>query len=113
MGCIAPGPIFASKYYLREAGVFTPENQLVYLGGQIFLWLEWTYFALITIALWNAAHNHIVRAKSGGPEKSIWGIIAKWLAVASGMLALGSFANLSGLTTLLLGKPLFIGLGGG
>ena len=113
MGCVAPAPIFAGKYYLREAGIFTHDNMLIFLAGQAFLWLEWSYFAFITVALWNASVNHLERARRGGPEMAIWGQLGRLLAVASGLLALGSFANLSGLTELIFGKALFIGLGAG
>lgn len=113
MGCVAPTPIFAAKFYLREAGVFAHENITVFLAGQVFLWFEWSYFAFITVALWNSASGHLRRAAAGGAEKALWGYIGRVLAVASGVLALGSFANLSGLTTLIFGKPMFIGLGAG
>ena len=113
MGCIAPTPIFAAKYYLREAGVFSHENTGVYLAGQTFLWIEWLYFAFITVALWNASRNHVARIEGGAPGNIVWGRLGQVLAVASGALALGSFANLSGLTSLIFGKPLFIGLGAG
>jgi hypothetical protein len=33
------------------------------------------------------------------------------LAVASGLLALGSLANLTGITTWIFGQPMFIGMG--
>lgn len=113
MGCLAPAPIFAVKFWLREAGVFVSENLPVFMAGQGFLWLEWTYFAFITVALWNASSNHLKRAEQGGPEKTLWGQLGRWLAVASGLLALGSLANLSGLTTWIFGQPLYIGLGAG
>jgi len=113
MGCLAPTPIFAAKYYLREAGVFVSENMALFLVGQVFLWIEWLYFALITVALWNSARNHLQRAQRGGPEKALWGQLGRLLAVGSGLLAAGSFANLSGLTTLILGRPMFIGMGAG
>ena len=111
MGCLAPAPIFATKYYLSEAGVFAHENMTVFLAAQVFLWLEWSYFAFITVALWNASSNHLKRAASGGSENPIWGQLGRLLAVASGILALGSFANLSGLTALIFGEDMFIGLG--
>jgi hypothetical protein len=113
MGCLVPAPIFASKYYLREAGVFTHDNFAVFSAGQSFLWLEWLYFAFITVALWNGSSKHLERAAGGGLEKAIWGQFGRLLAVASGVLALGSFANLSGLTTLIFGESMFIGLGAG
>ncbi len=113
MGCVVPTPIFMAKYYLREGGIFTHENTGIFLAGQAFLWFEWSYFVFITIALWNSASNHLQRAAAGGGEKALWGQTGRALAVASGVLALGSFANLSGLTTLIFGRPLFIGLGAG
>ena len=113
MGCLAPTPIFPAKYYLHEAGVFTHENVVIFLAGQAFLWLEWLFFAFITVALWNSSSNHLKRAWRGESEKAIWGQLGRLLAVASGILALGSFSNLSGLTTLIFGQPMFIGLGGG
>ena len=113
MGCIFPTPLFAAKFYLREAGVFTHEDTWIYLAGQAFLWLEWSYFVFITVALWNSAANHLKRAQSGGPERAIWGHAGRLLAIASAVLAIGSIANLSGLTTLLIGEPKFIGLGTG
>ncbi len=113
MGFIAPTPIFAAKYYLREAGVFVHENAAVFLAGQAFLWLEWSYFAFITVALWNASVNHLKRVERCEAGKAIWGQLGRLLAVASGFLALGSFANLSGLTALIFGEAIFIGLGAG
>jgi hypothetical protein len=113
IGCLAPTPIFVTKYYLREAGVLAHENMAVFLAGQAFLWLEWTYFAFITVALWNSSFNHLKRAERGGSEKAIWGQLGRLLAVASGILALGAFSNLSGLTSLIFGRPMFIGLGAG
>jgi len=113
MGGLAPAPIFIAKYYLREAGVFASTDMAVFLAGQLFLWIEWTYFAFITVALWNASAKHLKRAERGGSEKVIWGQMGRALAVASGILALGSFANLAGLTTLLFGQPMFIGMGAG
>lgn len=113
MGCIVPTPIFATKYYLREAGILGHEDTLIFLAGQGFLWFEWLYFVFITIALWNSSIKHLQRAAAGGQEKPVWGQLGRLLAVASGVMALGSFANLSGLTTLIFGKPLFIGLGAG
>lgn len=113
MAFIAPTPFVFAKYYLREAGVFKSENTGIFLAGQVFLWIEWAFFAFITVALWNASSRHLQRAERGGSEKAVWGRLARALAVASGILALGSFANLSGLTMLILGKPLFIGMGGG
>jgi hypothetical protein len=85
----------------------------VFLAGQVFLWIEWLYFAFITVALWNASVNHLQRAERGGSEKALWGQLGRVLAAASGILALGSFANLSGLTTLIFGQPLYIGMGRG
>ena len=113
MGCVAPTPIFAAKYYLREAGVFTHENAGVFVAGQGFLWLEWLYFAFITVALWNASSRHLDRAGRGEPVKAVWGQLGRLTAAASGVLALASFSNLSGLTTLILGRPMFLGLGAG
>ena len=113
MGCIFPTPIFMTKFYLRETGVLGNEDTLIFLAGQVFLWAEWSYFLFITVALWNSSSNHLQRAMQGGKEKAIWGQLGRALAIASGILALGSFANLSGLTTLIFGKPLFIGLGAG
>ena len=113
MGCIVPTPLFAAKYYLREGGVFTHENTQIFLAGQTFLWLEWLYFVFITVALWNSSVNHLTRAADGGKEIKLWGHLGRLLAIASAVLAIGSFANLSGLTTLIFGKPLFIGMGGG
>ena len=113
MGCLAPTPIFVAKYYLREAGVFVSERMGIFLAGQIFLWIEWAYFALITVALWNSACAHLKRGERGGPEKILWGQLGRLLAVASGILALGSLANLSGLTALIFGRPMFIGMGSG
>lgn len=112
LGFLAPTPIFAAKYFLREAGVFAHGNPAVFAAGQAFLWLEWSCFAFITVALWNASSSHLRRARAGGPERALWGQLGRALAVASGVLALGSLANLSGLTALVLGQPLFIGLGG-
>jgi len=113
MGCVAPTPIFAAKYYLREVGVFAHENTAIFLAGQAFLWLEWLYFVFITVALWRAATNHLKRSERGESLKAIWGQLGRLLAVASGILATGSFSNLSGLTTLIFGQPMFIGLGAG
>ena len=93
--------------------MLTSEDTLVWLSGQAFLWLEWLYFVFITVALWNSSTNHLRRAQAGGPEKAVWGQLGRALAVASGILAAGSFANLSGLTALIFGRSLFIGLGGG
>jgi hypothetical protein len=111
LGCLAPTPIFAAKFYLREAGVFASENPAVYLAGQAFLWFEWSYFAFITVALWNSSSNHLKRAGGGGSERSLWGQLGRLLAVASGFLALGSLANLSGVTTWIFGQAMFIGMG--
>jgi hypothetical protein len=111
LGFVAPTPIFAAKFYLREAGVFASDNPAVYLAGQAFLWFEWSYFAFITVALWNSASNHLKRAKGGGGERALWGQLGRLLAVASGLLALGSLANLSGLTAWIFGQPMFIGMG--
>ncbi|MGI9289966.1 MAG: hypothetical protein ACR2QG_01670 [Gammaproteobacteria bacterium] len=113
MGCIFPAPIFAAKYYLKETGVLTHEETVIFLAGQAFLWLEWSYFAFITIALWNASASHIKRTHKSASSEMLWGQTGRALAAASGILALGSFANLSGLTTLIFGRPLFIGLGAG
>lgn len=111
LGCLAPTPIFVAKFYLRDAGVFASQDPALFLAGQAFLWFEWAYFAFITVALWNASSSHLKRARQGGPERLLWGQLGRWLAVASGLLALGSLANLSGLTAWLFGQPLFIGLG--
>lgn len=108
-----PAPIFAAKYYLSETGVLGHEDPVVYLAGQVFLWFEWSYFLFITAALWNASSNHLYRARQGGPEKANWGRLGRILALTSFFLVLGSFANLSGLTELIVGRPLFIGLGAG
>ena len=113
MGCVAPTPIFATKYYLREAGVFTHEDTAIFLIGQAFLWLEWLYFLFITVALWNSSVNHLKRVERGDPGKVVWGQLGRVLAVASGIMALGSFSNLSGLTALIFGQSMFIGLGTG
>jgi len=113
MGCVAPTPIFAAKYFLSETGVLTNENTAIFLAGQVFLWLEWSYFAFITIALWNSSVNHLGRIERGESGKVIWGRLGQVLAVASGILALGSFANLSGITTLIFGQPMFLGIGSG
>jgi hypothetical protein len=113
MCCLAPIPFFPAKYYLHKAGVFTHENMVIFLAGQAFLWLEWSFFAFITVALWNSSSNHLKRAGGSETEKAIWGQLGRVLAVASGILILGSFSNISGLTTLIFGRPMFIGLGGG
>ena len=113
MCCLAPAPIFATKFYLREAGVFADEDMAVFLAGQVFLWLEWFYFAFITVALWNSSSNHLKHAKNDDSKRGILGQLGRLLAVASGILALGSFSNLSGLTTLIFGQPMIIGLGAG
>ena len=113
LGCVAPTPIFVGKVRLRDAGVFTSPDPAVHAAGQAFLWFEWLYFAFITVALWNASSRHLARARQGGPERVVWGRVGQGLAIASGALALGSFANLSGLTTLVLGRPLYIGMGAG
>ena len=113
MSCLAPTPIFAAKFYFRETGIFVHEDMAIFLAGQAFLWLEWLYFVFITVALWNASSNHLSRAERGKPEKAIWGQLGRLLAGASGILALGSLANLSGLTALIFGQPIFIGLGAG
>lgn len=113
MGCVFPAPIFIGKVYLRDAGVLSSDHTPTYLVGQAFLWLEWLYFLFITVALWNASVKHLQRARAGGPENLIWGQLGRALAVASGILAAGSFANLSGLTALLFGEAMYIGLGGG
>jgi hypothetical protein len=113
LGCVLPAPIFAAKYYLKNAGVFGHEALVIYLAGQVFLWFEWSFFLFITVALWNASSNHLRRGRQGGPEKLIWGQLGRALALASVVLVAGSFANLSGLTELILGRPLFIGLGAG
>lgn len=49
MGCVAPMPIFAAKLYLSEAAIFTHENARIFAVGAGFLWLEWLYFAFITV----------------------------------------------------------------
>ena len=104
------GPwIFASIV----ASVLIVTCGVVYLAGQAFLWFEWSYFVFITVALWNSATNHLRRAQEAGSGRAAWGHAGRALAVASGVLALGSFANLSGLTTLIFGEPMFIGLGTG
>jgi hypothetical protein len=113
MGCLFPLPLFAAKYFLREAGVFLSKDQGIFLAGQVFLWVEWSYFAFITVALWNASGSHLKRAAGGAGARSGWGRLGKGLALASGLLAAGSFANLSGLTALIFGKPIYIGMGGG
>jgi hypothetical protein len=113
MGCVLPTPIFAGKVYLREAGVFTHPDLPVFLAGQLFLWVEWAYFAFITVALWNAAANHLQRAERGEGGRPIWGQMGRALAVASGLLTVGAFANLSGISELVLGKSMFIGMSGG
>jgi hypothetical protein len=113
MGCVAPAPIFTAKYYLSETGIFTHENTAIFLTGQAFLWLEWLYFAFITVALWNSSANHLKRVERGESGNAIWGQLGRLLAVASGILALGSFSNLSGLTTSIFGRPMFIGIGAG
>lgn len=112
-GCLAPAPIFAAKFYFRNADVFEHQETAVFIAGQAFLWFEWLYFVFLTVALWNSATNHLKRARRGGSEKKLWGHAGRLLAGASGILALGSFANLSGLTTLIFGAPMFIGLGAG
>ncbi|MDH3978712.1 MAG: hypothetical protein OEU86_09360 [Gammaproteobacteria bacterium] len=113
MGCVAPAPIFAAKYFLNAAGALAHENMAVFIFAQAFLWLEWAYFAFITVALWNASVKHLQRANDSGSEKAVWGQLGRLLAVASGLLAIGSFANLSGLTTLIFGQPLYLGMGAG
>lgn len=113
LGCVLPAPIFAAKAYLSGAGLLGHEDPFIYLAGQVFLWFEWSYFLFITVALWNASCNHLLRARQGGPEKAVWGQLGRLLALASVFLVVGSFANLSGLTELVLGRPLFIGLGAG
>ena len=113
MSFIAPTPIFIAKYYLKETGVLSHENTYIYLAGQIFLWVEWLFFAFITVAIWNASRSHIARIENGGEGRLIWGRLCLVLAVASGVLALGAFANLSGLTALIFGRPLYIGMGAG
>lgn len=113
LGCVLPAPIFAAKYYLKNAGVLGHDELLIYLAGQAFLWFEWSYFLFITVALWNASSNHLRRGRQGGPEKVVWGQLGRALALASVVLVAGSFANLSGLTELLFGRPLYIGLGAG
>lgn len=69
MGCLAPAPIFAAKFYLRNAGVFAHQETAVFIAGQAFLWLEWLYFVFITVALWNSATNHLKRARRGESKK--------------------------------------------
>ena len=113
LGCVLPVPIFAAKYYLSEAGLLGHSDPAVYLAGQVFLWFEWAYFLFITVALWNAASNHLSRAHQGGPEKIVWGQLSRVLALASAVMVVGSFANLSGLTELIFGRPMFVGLGAG
>jgi len=113
LGCVLPAPIFMAKYYLKNAGVLGHEDPGIYLAGQVFLWFEWSYFLFITVALWNASSNHLGRSRQGGSEKVIWGQLGRALALASVVLVAGSFANLSGLTELIFGRPLFIGLGAG
>jgi hypothetical protein len=113
LGFLAPTPIFIGKAWLKTAGVFSHADPAIFIAGQAFLWLEWLYFAFITVALWNASTSHLRRARARGRERPVWGQASRALAAASGALALGSFANLSGLTTLVLGRPLYIGLGGG
>ena len=113
MGCIAPAPIFIAKYLLREAGVLGHQDISIYLAGQAFLWFEWLYFLVLTVALWNSATNDLNRARSDESAKAIWGHSGRLLAVGSGILAAGSFFNLSGLTGLIFGQPMFIGLGAG
>ncbi len=113
LGFVAPTPIFATKYYLKESGVLASEDMLVFAAGRVFLWVEWLYFAFITVALWNAASAHVARAAGGAGGQVFWGRLCQALAIASGVLALGSFANLSGLTELLFGRALYIGLGAG
>lgn len=111
LGCLAPVPIFAAKFFLREAGAFASTSPAVFLAARAFLWFEWAYFAFVTVALWNASARHVERARRGGPERALWGQLGRGFAVASGLLAAGSLANLSGLTAWILGRPLFIGLG--
>ena len=113
LGCVLPAPIFSAKYYLSKAGVLGHADPVIYLAGQAFLWFEWSYFLFITVALWNASSNHLSRARQGGPEKVIWGQLGRLLALASVVMVVGSFANLSGFTELIFGQPLFIGLGAG
>lgn len=113
MGCLVPTPIFVAKYYLQEAGILGHPDLAVHLAAQAFLWLEWSYFAFITVALWNAASSHLERARLGGNEKALWGHAGRLLAFASGMLAAGSFANLTGITEKIVGRTLFIGIGAG
>ena len=113
MGCVVPTPIFMTKFYLKETGILGHEDTVIFLAGQLFLWTEWLFFVFITVALWNASTKHLQRAAQGGAEKALWGQLGRGLAVVSGVMAAGSFANLSGLTTLIFGQPLFIGLGAG
>ncbi len=113
MGCVAPVPLFVAKYVLRETGVFTHDDTAVFLAGRAFLWLEWLFFAFITVALWNASVQHLKRVAQGQSGSVFWGQFGRVLSVASGMLALGSFSNLSGITTLVFGRPLFLALGAG
>jgi hypothetical protein len=113
LGCVLPTPIFGAKYYLKEAGVLGHDDPVIFLFGQLFLWFEWSYFLFITVALWNASSRHLDRARQGGPEKVFWGQLGRVLALASAILVVGSFANLSGLTELIVGRSLFIGLGAG
>ncbi len=111
MSLLAPAPIFAAKYYLKEVGVFDHESMAIFLSGQLFLWLEWLYFAFITIALWNSSTNHLKHSELSESVNALWGQLGRLLAGASGLLALGSLSNLSGLTTLIFGQPMFIGIG--
>ena len=83
LGCVLPAPIFATKYYLKNAGVLGHEDLLIYVAGQVFLWFEWSYFLFITVALWNASSNHLIRGHLGGPERLIWGQLGRALALAS------------------------------
>lgn len=108
MGFIAPTPIFIGKVVLRDAGIFEHENLLIFFGGQLFLWIEWAYFAFLTIALWNSAKAHIAASEHNSGMNALWGKICLVLAVASGLLALGSLANLTGLTALLFGQDMFL-----
>ena len=108
MGFIVPTPIFLSKYFLKEAGVFVNENTAIYIFGQIFLWAEWLYFVFITIAIWNSAKNYI-RNKE---KYLLFGYFAQALSLISGILAIGSFANQSGITEIFFGQPIFLGMSG-
>lgn len=103
MGFLVPMPILAGKVYLRDAGIFMHEDTVVYSAGQVFLWIEWFYFAFITVAIWNAATNYLGSEKEQTRKIVIWGRAGQVIAIASGLLALGSLSNLIGFTE----APLF------